>query len=340
MINACLSSWDSVEKALDCHVPGTRPVTWSTISLLGYGGELESKWLEVATLAFFVYTGSFLISLAKLLTQYGGIKMQKFNIVVTGACGKVGKEMVKGILDTKDMKIAGAVDVSNIGLDIGEIVGCKSLGVTITNDLPALIKDLSAKAQTIVVDFTFKDAARINVPLALKNGAHVVMGTTGLTSDELTSFADLAEKNNLGIFVAPNFSLGAVLMMKAARDISRYMKQAEIIEYHNDKKVDSPSGTAIATAHGMKENASSCGCIGNEKENSARGAEYDGIRIHSVRLKSLVAHQEVLFSGCGELLTIRHDSFSRESFVPGVLMAIRKVTSWKGIRIGLETIMD
>lgn len=266
--------------------------------------------------------------------------MGKFNVVVTGACGKVGREMVKGVKNCDDMTIVGAVDVTGIGQDIGEIIGGKPIGVLVSDSLETLLAKLDKSKNTVLVDFTFKEAARKNIPIALKNGVNVVMGTTGFTQDELSTFEKLANENGVGILVAPNFSLGAVLMMKVAREISRYLNQAEIIEYHNDKKLDSPSGTAIATARGIKDNTIACGYVDGVKENGARGAEYDGIRIHSVRLKSLVAHQEVLFSGCGELLTIRHDSFSRESFVPGVMMAIRKVSGWIGLKYGLETIME
>ena len=261
-------------------------------------------------------------------------------MVITGACGKVGREMIKGISNCEDMTVVGAVDVIDIGKDIGEIMGGKATGVLVSSSLESLLAGLDKKKNLVLVDFTFKAAAEVNIPKALENGLNVVMGTTGFSLEELAGFEKLAEKNGVGMLFAPNFSLGAVLMMKTAREISRYYNQAEIIEYHNDKKLDSPSGTAIATARGIKENASNCQYSKDSDESKARGAEYDGVRIHSVRLKSLVAHQEVIFSGCGELLTIRHDSFSRESFVPGVLMAVRKVSQWKGLKFGLETIMD
>jgi 4-hydroxy-tetrahydrodipicolinate reductase len=263
-----------------------------------------------------------------------------YNVVITGACGKVGKEMIKGINNCEDMTVVGAVDVINVGKDIGEIIGGKPVGVLVSSSLENLISELDKDKDIVLVDFTFKAAAKVNIPKALENGLNVVMGTTGFSQEELAEFEKMANENKVGMLVAPNFSLGAVLMMKVARDISRYLNQAEIIEYHNEKKLDSPSGTAIATARGMKENTIDCQYSEENNDNGARGAEYDGVRIHSVRLKSLVAHQEVIFSGCGELLTIRHDSFSRESFVPGVLLAVRNVSQWTGLKFGLETIMD
>ncbi|MDX9871370.1 MAG: 4-hydroxy-tetrahydrodipicolinate reductase [Clostridia bacterium] len=265
--------------------------------------------------------------------------MGTFKAVVTGACGKVGREMIKGIHNSADIEVVGAVDVINVGQDIGEVMGLKPFGVKVSASLEDFLAEYPVREGLTLVDFTFKKAAEQNIPCALRNGLHVVMGTTGFTTEELEAFGVLAEENKVGALIAPNFSFGAVLMMKAAREISRYLDQAEIIEYHNDKKVDSPSGTAIATAHIIKENAAGNSPV-PPNGSLARGAEYDGIRIHSVRLKSLVAHQEILFSGCGELLTIRHDSFSRESFVPGVLMAIRKVSGWTGVKIGLESILE
>jgi len=264
--------------------------------------------------------------------------MEKIRVVVTGACGKMGKEVIAGVRSCSDMELVGAVDICNQGKDIGVLNGCLPLGIPVTENLDKLLAALAKPV--VLIDFTVKEAARKNIPVALKNGVHVVMGTTGFSQEELAEFGKLAEENNVGLFVAPNFSLGAVLMMKAASEIARYLDQVEIIEYHNDKKVDSPSGTAITTARGIKENMTAPGRTDGVKEDQARGADYEGIRIHSVRLKSLVAHQEVLFSGCGELLTIRHDSFARVSFIPGILMAVRKVSQWSGMKYGLETIME
>ncbi|MDD2432784.1 MAG: 4-hydroxy-tetrahydrodipicolinate reductase, partial [Clostridia bacterium] len=193
----------------------------------------------------------------------------------------------------------------------------------------------------IVIDFTHKKAAQKNIPFILKKSIAVVAGTTGFNEEDLVEFDRLAKQNNTAMFLAPNFSLAAVLMMKFAQEASQYYQQGEIIEYHNDKKIDSPSGTAIATARKMTHNF--CGEeIGeqNLSESSCRGGDFGGVKIHSVRLKSMVAHQEVLFAGTGELLTIRHDSFSRESFLPGILMAVRKVQSWQGLKVGLEEILD
>ena len=273
----------------------------------------------------------------KCIYLKGMISMTVLNVVVVGACGKMGKEVLKGFLASGDIKIAGAIDVNGIGQDVGEIIGVGATGVKVTDNITALLGSVTKPC--VVIDFTIKAAAIKNIPIALGSGASVVVGTTGFTQQEMDGFDTIARQNKVGILIAPNFSLGAVLMMKCAKDISRYLKQVEIIEYHNDKKVDSPSGTAIATTLAMKDNLSlqQDGVI---NENNCRGGDFNGVRVHSVRLKSMVAHQEVLFAGEGELLTIRHDSFSRESFIPGVLMAVRKIGSWQGLKYGLDLILD
>ncbi|MFZ5752883.1 MAG: 4-hydroxy-tetrahydrodipicolinate reductase [Bacillota bacterium] len=256
--------------------------------------------------------------------------------VVVGACGKMGQEIIKGISKTDDIQLVGACDVQNVGKEIGELTGLKPLGVQVNDDLLSIIETAQPD---VIIDFTHKEAAKKNITLALKQGIAVVVGTTGFSKEEMSEIDSLAQASSTGAFLAPNFSLGAVIMMKWARDAARYFSQAEIIEYHNDKKVDSPSGTAIATACAMRyTNSPICETV--QMDNCSRGGQFYGVNIHSVRLKSLVAHQEVLFAGIGELLTIRHDSFSRESFIPGILLAVRKVKCLRGLKIGLENILD
>jgi len=259
-------------------------------------------------------------------------------VAVIGASGKMGREIVKGLSQFDDVQIVGAIDVINMGKDIGELAGIGTLGVQVTDKLEQC---LQVEKPQIVVDFTHKNAAKVNIPVILKNGISVVAGTTGLSKENMKEYDLLARQNKTSIFQAPNFSLGAVLMMKYAREAASYLSQVEIIEYHNDKKVDSPSGTSIATAEGIGNALSKVG-VDNQfvDDSKCRGGEFNGTRIHSVRLKSLIAHQEVLLAGDGELLTIRHDSFSRSSFIPGILLAIRKVELWEGLKIGLEGILD
>jgi 4-hydroxy-tetrahydrodipicolinate reductase len=269
----------------------------------------------------------------------GGLSMTKHRIAMIGASGKMGRQIIKGLSEYDDIEIVGAVDIQNLGQDAGLLAGIPALGVTVTDRLAELLEKVKPD---MVIDFTHKDAACKNIAVVLQHGVSVVAGTTGLTEEDLARFARLTDENNTSMFIAPNFSLGAVLMMKFAQEAAKYYKQAEIIEYHNDKKVDSPSGTAITTARKMQmsQYLTSDEVTAAPKLPAPRGGNFDGTQIHSVRLQSLVAHQEVLFSGVGELLTVRHDSFSRESFIPGIVLAVRKVKLWKGLIIGLEQILE
>ncbi len=262
--------------------------------------------------------------------------MSMIKTVVVGACGKMGQEVIRGIHKTGDIQIVGACDVQNVGKELGELIGLKPLGIQVNDDLLSIIENTKPD---VMIDFTHKEAAKKNIALALNQGIAVVVGTTGFSKEEIHEIEVLAKAKNTGVFLAPNFSLGAVIMIKWAKEAARYFSQAEIIEYHNNTKIDSPSGTAIATACAMQYSNSRTG-ESSGTGNSSRGEQFYGVNIHSVRLKSLVAHQEVLFAGNGELLTIRHDSFSRESFIPGILLAVRKVRDFKGLKVGLENILD
>jgi 4-hydroxy-tetrahydrodipicolinate reductase len=173
-----------------------------------------------------------------------------------------------------------------------------------------------------VIDFTTPDSVFANARLCLECGVHVVVGTTGISEDELEQLRLLARDSEANCFVAPNFAIGAVLMMEAAKLIAPYMPAYEIVELHHDQKLDAPSGTAKRTA-----------------ELAAAAGGREGAPIHSVRLPGLVAHHEVIFGGPGQTLTIRHDSLSRESFMPGVLLAVRKVAELDGLVVGLESLL-
>jgi 4-hydroxy-tetrahydrodipicolinate reductase len=181
-----------------------------------------------------------------------------------------------------------------------------------------------------------------NVKTILESKVHAVVGTTGLNDANLNEIKKLCQKNNVNCLVAPNFAIGAVLMMKFSRDASHYMPEVEIIELHHDQKADSPSGTAIKTAEMILADR---GKIKRkeipqvEKIKGCRGGSLGDIRIHSVRLKGFVAHQEVIFGGLGQTLSIRHDSISRESFMPGVILAVRKIKKIKGLVYGLENLL-
>lgn len=245
--------------------------------------------------------------------------MTKTRVIVNGADGKMGNEAVKAVLNTADLELVGRADIQD--------------------DLGALIAETKAE---VVVDFTHPDAAMKNIKTILQNKAHAIIGTTGIMPDDLAEIKKLCAKFKVNCIVAPNFAIGAILMMKFAREAAHYMPEVEIIELHHDQKADAPSGTAIKTAELIladRKNVKRPEKKVIEKIKNARGGRIGDIHIHSVRLQGLVAHQEVLFGGLGQTLKIRHDSISRESFMPGVILAIRKVGQLKGLVYGLENLL-
>jgi len=263
-------------------------------------------------------------------------------IVVNGAAGKMGREVVKAISNEKDMKLVGAVDMDQTGLDAGLGAGIGATNVPITKDLKGAIQE--AKPD-VVIDFTHPNVVMANVRTILDNKANAIVGTTGLSDDNLSEIKTLCEKNGVNCIVAPNFAIGAVLMMMFSRTAAKHLPNVEIIELHHDKKADAPSGTALKTAEMILQSDAAKGLVKGrdaeiEKLAGARGGDMGGIHIHSVRLPGFVASQEVIFGGLGQTLKIRHDSISRESFMPGVIMAVRKIKSLKGLVYGLENILS
>lgn len=251
-------------------------------------------------------------------------------VLVNGALGRMGRTVVAAVNADSELELVGAVDAFD-----GEIAGLK-----VETNLDAALKKFSPD---VMVDFTRPDVVFDNVMTALANKVSPVVGTTGLSDDAKEKIRELAEKNQTPAFIAPNFALGAVLMMLLSRKVAKYMPDVEIIELHHDKKLDAPSGTAELTAKMISEvRQPHKQGHPDEVERLAhvRGAEVDGIRIHSVRLPGYVAHQEVIFGGLGQTLTIRHDSMGRESFMPGVILACKKVCALKGLTIGLDKILD
>ena len=239
---------------------------------------------------------------------------------VLGAKGKVGATMVQAVEAADDLTFTAGVDAG---------------------DQLSLFTDSQTE---IVIDFTHPDVVMDNLKFLIDNGIHAVVGTTGFTDERLGKVkAWLADKPDVAVLIAPNFAIGAVLSMRFAKQAARFFESAEVIELHHPQKADAPSGTASRTARLIAEarkglppnpDATSTGLEG------ARGADVDGIPVHSVRLAGLVAHQEVLFGTQGETLTIRHDSLDRTSFVPGVLLAVRTVGEHPGLTVGLEPFLD
>ena len=237
-------------------------------------------------------------------------------VAVAGAAGKVGREVVAAVLQQPDMQLVGALGRRSAGRDVGEAAGVGRIGITIERDVHHL---LERTAVDVLVDFTEAQAALTHAFACVEAGVHLVIGTTGFNRAELEDLEARCRQRGVGAVISPNFAIGALLMMRLAAMVAPYMPRCEIIELHHETKLDAPSGTALRTAALIAQ---------------ARGqdaTEQPAVPIHSVRLPGLVAHQEVIFGLEGQTLTIRHDSTSRRSFVPGVLLAIRRVTQLRGV---------
>ena len=264
--------------------------------------------------------------------------MEKIKVLVAGACGKMGSEVVKAVLQDDALQLVSAVDQMNMAKDIGELIGNGPIGVMIGAELEAEIKRGQPQ---VMVDFTTPDSVMANLRQALRMGVHAVVGTTGLKPENLKELSELCLTNKVNALVAPNFAIGALLMMRFAAQAAKYFPQVEIIELHHNQKLDAPSGTSIKTAEMILAGRGepSIIALGEEKIKGVRGGDMGGIHLHSIRLPGLIAHQEVIFGGEGQTLTIRHDSLSRESFMPGVIIAIKKIASQPGLTYGLDELL-
>jgi 4-hydroxy-tetrahydrodipicolinate reductase len=243
------------------------------------------------------------------------------NVAVLGARGRMGSEVVKAVEATDGLALVAALDMGDS------------------------LEQLKGSAAHVVVDFTTPDSVMANLEFLINNGINVVVGTTGFDDAKLATVKGwLAQNPSVGVLIAPNFAIGAVLMMEFAEKAARYFESAEIIELHHPAKVDAPSGTAARTAELMSAARKEAG-LGAMPDatttalDGARGALVGGIPVHSVRARGLVAHQEVLFGGLGETLTIRHDSIDRAGFMPGVILGVRKIVNTPGLTHGLDKFM-
>ena len=258
---------------------------------------------------------------------------------VIGACGRMGQMVCRAVAEAQDLALVAAIDRSLLGESIGPLIGQPTIDVPITEELDRL---LEAEVE-VAVDFTHPEVVMDNVRWCATHAVHLVVGTTGLTGEDLAEIRGLleGEGGESNVIVAPNFALGAVLMQRFAAQAARYFPAVEVIELHHDAKADAPSGTSLATVHRLLEERGERyrGPL-DESLPSVRGGEVEGIRLHSVRLPGLLAHQEVIFGGQGQTLTIRHDSTDRSSFMPGVLMAVRAVMTRTGLTVGLEPLLD
>ncbi len=267
-------------------------------------------------------------------------------VVVNGAAGKMGREVIKAVAGAKDLTLFAAIDQNPAHLhkDAGEIAGCGELEVPITNELENILVMASQEKELgVMVDFTHPDSVYENVRSAIAYGIRPVVGTTGMSAEQINDLAEFADKASTGCLIVPNFSIGMVLLQQAAVQAAQYFDHVEIIELHHNQKADAPSGTAIQTAQmlaGMGKTYNPASVEETEKLAGARGSvAEDGVRIHSVRLPGLIAHQEVIFGAPGQIYTLRHDTSDRACYMPGVLLAIRKVVQLKSLVYGLEKIL-
>jgi 4-hydroxy-tetrahydrodipicolinate reductase len=257
-------------------------------------------------------------------------------VLVTGVCGKMGALVGKTVQDAPDLELVGGVDPFGAGHRLADFVSGADPELQVSGHLAGALDDLRPE---VLVDFTSPQVVMTNLETALKAGVACVVGTTGFSSTDLQLVGKWCELRQTPAIIAPNFSLGAVLMMKFAAQAAKVFEYAEIIEYHHEAKKDSPSGTAVKTAE-MMAAARSEAFADPETElqrvPGCRGGVCEGVHIHAVRMQGYVADQEVLFGGLGETLRIAHVTTSRESFMPGVLLAVRKVREQAGLVYGLE----
>ncbi|MEZ5116341.1 MAG: 4-hydroxy-tetrahydrodipicolinate reductase [Candidatus Nanopelagicales bacterium] len=250
-------------------------------------------------------------------THGGGIR-----VGVVGSLGRMGAEVCRAVEAVDGMHLVATLDAGDP------------------------LEELTRARAEVVVDFTTPDAVMGTLRFLVEHGIHAVVGTTGFDDDRLAQVRGwLADHPDVGVLVAPNFGIGAVLMMRFAREAAPYFDSVEIVELHHPGKVDAPSGTARRTAELVAEARRAAGVPESpdataQALDGARGADVDGIRVHAVRLRGLVAHQEVLLGGLGETLTLRHDSFDRVSFMPGVLLGVRSVASRPGLTVGIDALLD
>ncbi|MBM3699862.1 MAG: 4-hydroxy-tetrahydrodipicolinate reductase [Actinobacteria bacterium] len=261
-------------------------------------------------------------------------------IAILGICGNMGSAITGELLKEKDVEIIGGFDRVHTGQDIGLYLGINASGSRIYGSL-ADIKELNPD---LAIDFTNAGISLKSIDWAIDNSIDIIVGTTGFKKDELKLIEEKANSAKSRVFIVPNFSIGAVLMMELSAIAAKYFESCEIIELHHNKKKDAPSGTALLTAEKIysvkKFTGQRLGSEEKETIEGSRGAFAEGVHIHSLRLKGLLAHQEVIFGTTGQTLTIRHDTLDRLSFYPGVILAVRAIDSLDNFTYGLDKIID
>jgi 4-hydroxy-tetrahydrodipicolinate reductase len=258
--------------------------------------------------------------------------MESVRVVICGVHGRMGEELARGLAADAEIDVVGGCDP-------------RPRNDAVPQEFPTapdLASLLDAVEADVVVDFTTAEAARANAAVALGRRVPIVIGTTGLTTPDLETIDGLARASDVGAMVAPNFAIGAILLMQFAKMASRYLDAAEIIEIHHDAKIDAPSGTAIAIAQAMRsgrETPFSGDQVTKFVVEHTRGGVLEDVHIHSLRLPGFVATHQVTFGGPGQSLTIRHDSIGRDSFIPGVALAVKKIRDHVGLVYGLDALL-
>jgi 4-hydroxy-tetrahydrodipicolinate reductase len=255
---------------------------------------------------------------------------------VFGAAGRMGATVCQAVLGDPELELVAAVDPLHAGIDLRQ-VGVDAPSMQIAPSADALA-DAGAE---VAIDFTVVDAARENLAWCADHDVHAVVGTTGFSGPDIDDFRARFDASEANAVIAPNFAIGAVLLMRFAELAAPYFETAEIIELHHNQKIDAPSGTAIHTAQRMAAASKDWAADPTTDVNAegARGSLVEGIPVHSVRLQGMVAHEEVLFGTTGQSLSIRHDSYDRASFMPGVILAVRKVGELPGLTVGLDAVL-
>lgn len=258
---------------------------------------------------------------------------------IVGAGGRMGAEVCRAVAAADDLELVAAVDPGATGRTLAEVAhpDGDAGAVVVAGHLDALTE---ARVE-VAVEFTGPASVGDNLRWLLEHDIHAVVGATGITAEQLEQARALAAASPANALVVPNFAIGAVLLMRFAAEAARHLPHVEVVELHHDGKVDAPSGTALRTAEVIAEARTHVpdAPLGDDRHPGARGAEHAGVRVHSVRLPGLVAHQEVLFGGQGQTLTLRHDSIDRTSFMPGVLLACRSVAGLDGLVVGLDAVL-
>ena len=265
---------------------------------------------------------------------------ETIKIVIAGPRGRMGREAVKLVNETSHFELIAAIDYKHGGKKVSDLDGFKNIEAPLFSDIHECFEQVTPD---VLIDLTIPETGYLHTKTALLNNVRPVVGTTGFSDKQLDEIKDLAKERGLGVIIAPNFAIGAVLMMKFSQMAAKYFEDVEIIEMHHDQKLDAPSGTGVKTAQLIQEERSPKKQGHREEKETiagARGADIDGMKIHSVRLPGLIAHQQVMFGGEGQLLTIRHDSHDRASFMSGVQVCVETIMHLDTLVYGLENILD